>query len=146
MAVAIDVGDASDIHPKDKQDVAHRLALAAEHVAYAEHLVDSGPTYRSMAVEGRRIRLKFANVGSGLRLKGSDGIARGFAIAGADAHFVWADAQLDGGDVLVSSAGVEAPVIVRYDWGNTPDGNLYNKEGLPAVPFRTDHVAHHDGS
>jgi len=146
MAVAVDVGDASDIHPKDKQDVAHRLALAAERVAYAEQVVDSGPTYQSMAVEGPRIRLRFANIGSGLRLKNADGVAHGFAIAGADGHFVWASAQLNGDDVLVSSTAVAAPAAVRYDWGNTPDGNLYNQEGLPAVPFRTDYVTHHDGS
>ena len=140
MAVAIDVGDAADIHPKDKQDVAHRLALAAERVAYAERVIASGPSYQSMKIEGARIRLKFANVGSGLKLQDSLGVARGFAIAGNDAHFVWANAQLDGGDVLVSSAAVAAPTAVRYDWGNTPDGNLYNREGLPAVPFRTDHL------
>jgi sialate O-acetylesterase len=146
MAVAIDVGNASDIHPKDKQDVAHRLALAAERVAYGERIVDSGPTYQSMTVEGQRVRLKFANVASGLKLRNSDVVVHGFAIAGADGHFVWAQAELDGDDVLVSSAAVPAPAAVRYDWGNTPDGNLYNRAGLPAVPFRTDYGMHHDGS
>jgi sialate O-acetylesterase len=146
MAVAIDVGNASDIHPRDKQDVAHRLALAAERVAYAEQVVDSGPTYQSMAIDGHRIRLRFANIGGGLTLKDANGVAHGFAIAGADGHFVWASAQLDGNEVLVSSAAVAAPAAVRYDWGNTPDGNLYNQAGLPAVPFRTDQATHHDGN
>ncbi len=139
MAVAIDVGNASDIHPTDKQDVAHRLALTAERVAYGENVIASGPTYQSMTIEGDRIRLKFANADSGLKLKDAHAAARGFAIAGADGHFVWASAAVDGRDVLVSSAGVKAPTAVRYDWSNTPDGNLYNRQGLPAVPFRTDH-------
>jgi sialate O-acetylesterase len=138
MAVAIDIGNAADIHPKDKQDVAHRLALAAERVAYAQHVVASGPSYRSMQIEGGRIRLKFASIGSGLELKDPQDRVRGFSIAGADGRFVWARARLDGTDVLVSSDAVSAPVAVRYDWGNTPDGNLYNREGLPAAPFRTD--------
>jgi sialate O-acetylesterase len=121
MAVAIDVGDAADIHPKDKQHVAHRLALAAERVAYAEPVLASGPTLASMQVEGRRIRLRFAHTGSGLELRGAHGAARGFAIAGADGHFVWADVRRDGADLLISSSEVPVPAAVRYDWGNTPD-------------------------
>ena len=142
MAVAIDIGNASDIHPKNKQDVAHRLVLAAELAAYSEHIVPSGPSYRSMQIEGNRIRLNFAGIGSGLELKDPRDGVRGFSIAGDDAHFVWARARLEGNEVLVSADAVSAPVAVRYDWGNTPDGNLYNREGLPAAPFRTDAPRH----
>jgi sialate O-acetylesterase len=141
MAVAIDVGNATDIHPRDKQTVAHRLALAAESVAYGEPLVASGPRYRWMHREGDRVRLHFDDDGSGLVLRGapeSQQTARGFSIAGADGRFHWAVARIDGADVLVSSAEVPEPSAVRYDWGNTPDGNLYNRAGLPAPPFRTD--------
>jgi sialate O-acetylesterase len=140
MASTIDIGARDDVHPKNKQDVAHRLALAAIHVAYGEHGVYSGPTYRSMRVEGEGIRLMFSNTGSGLRVADESGELRGFAIAAKSGRFVWARARVDGDDVIVSSHAVEAPAAVRYDWGNTPDGNLYNMEGLPAVPFRTDPV------
>ncbi|HEY6453019.1 MAG TPA: sialate O-acetylesterase [Steroidobacteraceae bacterium] len=138
MAVAIDVGNARDIHPTDKQDVAHRLALGAERVAYGEQVDWSGPTYRSMRIEGDRIRLQFDHAGAGLELKGAAAEARGFAIAGADGHFVWARGRLDGSRLLVWSNTVKQPRAVRYDWSNTPDGNLYNGDGLPAAPFRTD--------
>jgi sialate O-acetylesterase len=141
MAVAIDVGDAADIHPRDKQTVAHRLALAAERVMYDGSLVASGPRYRSMHREGNQIRLHFDDDGSGLLFRNapqSSDIGRGFSIAGPDGQFHWAIAQIDGADVVVSSTDVTAPSAVRYDWGNTPDGNLYNRAGLPAPPFRTD--------
>jgi sialate O-acetylesterase len=137
MAVAIDVGDAADIHPKDKQTVAHRLALAAERIAYGEPVLASGPRYRSMQIEGQRLRLQFDSVGAGLRFKDPNGVARGFAIAGADGRFSWAQARLDGTDVLVWNDAIPQPNAVRYDWGNTPDGNLYNQAGLPAAPFST---------
>jgi sialate O-acetylesterase len=141
MAVAIDVGDAADIHPRDKQTVAHRLALAAERVAYDGSSVASGPRYRSMQREGDQIRLHFDDDGSGLVFRDapeSRDVGRGFSIAGPDGRFHWATARIDGLDVLVSSAEVPAPSAVRYDWGNTPEGNLYNRAGLPAPPFRTD--------
>jgi sialate O-acetylesterase len=141
MAVAIDVGDATDIHPRDKQTVAHRLALAAERVAYGESLVASGPRYRSMRREGNQIRLHFDDDGSGLVFGGAPGsheAGRGFSIAGSDGRFHWAVARIDGTDVLVSSDEVPAPRAVRYDWSNTPQGDLYNRAGLPAPPFRTD--------
>jgi sialate O-acetylesterase len=141
MAVAIDVGDATDIHPRDKQTVAYRLALSAESVAYGKSLVASGPRYRSMRREGNQIRLHFEDDGSGLVFRdapGSRELGRGFSIAGPDGRFRWAIARLDGADVVVSNAEVPAPTAVRYDWGNTPDGNLYNRAGLPAPPFRTD--------
>jgi sialate O-acetylesterase len=138
MATAVDVGDEADVHPKDKQAVAHRLALAAAHVTYGEHLIFSGPAYQSMKIDGPTIRLKFSSVGSGLLIKDKYGYGRGFEIAGTDGKFVWAQARIDGNDVLVSSESIQQPVAVRYDWSNTPDGNLFNKEGLPALPFRTD--------
>ncbi len=141
MAVAIDVGDATDIHPRDKQTVAHRLALAAERVAYGESLVATGPRYRSMRREGHQIRLHFEDAGAGLVFRDAHGLGepgRGFSIAGPDGRFHWAIARIDGADVVVSSTEVPAPNAVRYDWGNTPDGNLRNRAGLPAPPFRTD--------
>jgi sialate O-acetylesterase len=141
MAVAIDVGDAHDIHPKDKQTVAHRLVLAAERIVYHGTLVASGPRYRSMQREGNQIRLHFDDEEGGLVFRTapqSRSIGRGFAIAGPDGIFHWAIARIEGADVVVSSTEVPAPSAVRYDWGNTPGGNLYNRAGLPAPPFRTD--------
>lgn len=138
MATAVDIGDENDIHPRNKQDVAHRLALAAANIAYGEHVVACGPTYRSMQIEGDRIRIKFSNLGSGLWVNDKYGYARGFQIAGADGQFRWAQARQDGEDVVVFNAAIAAPVALRYDWSNTPDGNIYNREGLPAIPFRTD--------
>lgn len=137
MAVIIDVGDANDIHPRNKQDVGKRLALAAQKVAYNENTVYSGPTYKSMKTEGNKIILTFDNAGGGLVAKGGD--LKEFAIAGPDKKFVWADATIQGNTIIVSSKEVQNPVAVRYAWANNPDkANLYNKEGLPASPFRTD--------
>jgi sialate O-acetylesterase len=137
MAVIIDVGDANDIHPRNKQDVGKRLAMAALKVAYNENTVYSGPTYKSMKTEGNKIILTFDNVGGGLVAKGGE--LKEFAIAGSDKKFVWADARVEGNTVVVSSKEVANPVAVRYAWANNPDkANLYNKEGLPASPFRTD--------
>jgi sialate O-acetylesterase len=138
MATAIDLGDPDDIHPRNKQDVADRLALAAGRVAYRENVVYSGPTYQSMQVEGNHIRVRFSNVGGGLSLKGKYGYVNGFEIAGPDHQFVWAHARIEGSDILVSADSVAEPVAVRYDWSNTPDGNVFNHEGLPAVPFRAE--------
>jgi sialate O-acetylesterase len=137
MAVIIDVGDANDIHPRNKQDVGKRLAMAAYKVAYNENAVYSGPTFKSMKTEGNKIILTFDNVGGGLVAKGGE--LKEFAIAGSDKKFVWADARVEGNTVVVSSKEVANPVAVRYAWANNPDkANLYNKEGLPASPFRTD--------
>ena len=138
MATAIDIGEEKDIHPKNKQDVAKRLALAAEKFAYHENIVYSGPTYKTMIVEGDQVHLSFDNTGSGLWVKDKYGYIHGFAIAGPDKNFVWARAYQDGNNVIVHSDRVKQPIAIRYNWGNSPDGNLYNKENLPAVPFRTD--------
>jgi sialate O-acetylesterase len=136
MAVTIDIGNAKDIHPKNKQDVGARLALAAQHVAYGEDLVYSGPIYDSMTIEGDRIRLKFAHTGSGLMARG--GALSGFSIAGNDRKFVWAQAHIDGDTVVVRAPGIPHPEAVRYAWAVNPWCNLFNTEGLPASPFRTD--------
>ena len=137
MATAIDVGNPDDIHPHNKQEVGRRLALVARHTAYSDNtLVYSGPIYTSMAIEGSAMRLRFEQCGKGLVAK--EGALRGFAVAGADRQFHWAAARIEGGEVVVASDHVPAPVAVRYDWATNPDGNLYNQEGLPALPFRTD--------
>jgi sialate O-acetylesterase len=149
MAVIIDIGDGTNIHPKDKEDVGKRLALAARHVAYGEDLIYSGPIYDSMKVEGNAIRVSFKDTGTGLKMDvppwTPTGITppaptelTGFAIAGADKKWAWAKAKIDGEDVIVSSDEVPSPVAVRYGWANNPSCNLYNDEGLPASPFRTD--------
>lgn len=141
QAVIIDIGEANDIHPRNKQDVGYRLALAARKLAYGEEkIVYSGPVYKSMQVEGNKIRIKFDHVGSGLMAKNDKyGYLKGFAIAGADKKFVWAQAIIDGNDIIVWSENVKTPVAVRYAWADNPDdANFYNKEGLPASPFRTD--------
>jgi len=138
MASAIDVGDENDIHPRDKQTVAHRLVLSAAKLVYGENIISSGPIYQSMQVEANRVRIKFSNIGSGLMVKDPYGYIRGFQVAGPDGKFHWAEARQDGQDVLLFSDAVSQPAAVRYDWSNTPDGNLFNQEGLPALPFRTD--------
>lgn len=148
MAVAIDVGDAQDIHPKNKLDVGIRLALAARYLVYKEDIVYSGPTYESMKVKDGKIYLQFKNMGKGMRLfrndvvlqekEAAERILKGFGIAGKNGNFVWANAKIVNGQVVVSSDSVPDPVAVRYNWADNPFGNLYNQEGLPASPFRTD--------
>ncbi len=139
MAVTIDIGEWNDIHPLNKRDVGKRLALLAQRVAYGEEgVVCSGPLYQSMRIDGNGIILTFSHTGSGLVAKGG-GDLRQFAIAGADKQFVWAQAKIEGDEVLVWSDTIERPVAVRYAWADNPEGsNLYNSEGLPASPFRTD--------
>jgi sialate O-acetylesterase len=138
LATAIDIGEAGDIHPHNKQEVGRRLALVAEHVAYGDKtVVYSGPAYASMAVAGAAIRLKFTQVGTGLAAKKGAPL-QGFAVAGADHKFHWATARVVGNAVEVQSKDVPQPVAVRYDWADNPSGNLTNQEGLPALPFRTD--------
>jgi sialate O-acetylesterase len=134
MAVAIDIGHATDIHPKDKQTVGRRLALAARAIAYGEKVVHSGPVYRDMSSSDGKIALSFDSIGGGLKAEGE---LRGFEIAGADGKYVPAKATIEGDKVIVSSDAVAEPKMVRYNWAAFPDGNLYNAEGLPAVPFRT---------
>ncbi len=137
MATIIDIGEADDIHPQNKQDVGKRLSLWARHVAHGENVVYSGPRYAGHHVEGAAVRIDFEQLGGGLRTPDSAPLA-GFAIAGADHRFVWADARIDGDSVVVSSPSVPQPVAVRYGWANNPECNLYNQAGLPAAPFRTD--------
>jgi sialate O-acetylesterase len=136
-AVTIDLGEAEDIHPKNKQDVGRRLALVARRVAYGDAVEYSGPVYRAHEVRGGRVAITFDHA-AGLTTKGGGAKVTGFAIAGADRHFVWADAAIENGRVVVWSDRVPHPVAVRYAWGNDPDANLYNGAGLPAAPFRTD--------
>jgi sialate O-acetylesterase len=136
MAVITDVGEENDIHPRKKEPVGARLALLARKIAYDESLVACGPTFRSMKVSGNKAVLRFDHAGGGLEARG--GPLQGFAIAGADGKFAWADAVIDGDSVVVSSAAVAKPVAVRYGWANYPVVNLWNKEGLPATPFRSD--------
>lgn len=136
IAMAIDIGDAADIHPKNKQEVGRRLALNALAKDYGQKVEYSGPLYKSMKVENGKIRLTFTHVADGLEAKGDK--LTGFAIAGEDRKFVWANAEIDGETVVVSSDQVPNPVAVRYAWANNPACNLYNKAGLPAGPFRTD--------
>jgi sialate O-acetylesterase len=135
MAVTIDVGNPNDIHPKNKQDVGLRLALAARSVAYGEKLTYSGPLYRQVSREGSSLRVWFDQAGTGLVAK--DGALKGFEVAGANGTFVPADAKLDGNSVIVTNATVAAPLHVRYAWADNPDCNLYNAEGFPASPFRS---------
>ena len=137
MATIIDIGDADDIHPKNKQDVGKRLALWALADTYGKELVKSGPIYKSMKVDGGSIILSFDHVGGGLVAKDGEEL-KGFAIAGADKKFVWADAKIDGDTVVVSSDNVAEPAAVRYAWADNPVCNLYNADDLPASPFRTD--------
>jgi len=137
MAVTIDIGDAGRIHPKNKKDVGNRLALWAFSGIYEKKLVYSGPIYKSMKIEGNSIILNFNHIGSGLEAKGESSL-KGFAIAGADKKFVWAEAKIVGDTIVVFAEDVAKPAAVRYAWAANPVSNLFNKEGLPASPFRTD--------
>ena len=138
MAVTIDIGEWNDLHPWNKKDVGDRLALLAQKIAYGENIVPSGPLFQSAKVEGDKIIISFTNVGSGLiSIDGEE--LQEFAIAGADKKFVWAKAKIEGDKVIVSNAEIPNPLYVRYAWADSPPyPNLYNKEGLPASPFRTD--------
>lgn len=136
MAVIIDIGEANDIHPRNKLDVGHRLALWALANTYKQSLEFSGPLFSGYTVEGDKVRVKFDHAGG---LKTSDGGApKGFAIAGDDHKFVWAEARIEGKSIVVWSKDVAKPVAVRYGWADNPVTNLYNGFGLPASPFRTD--------
>jgi len=136
MAVTIDIGDAHDIHPRNKRAVGQRLAAQALANVYGQPVPCNGPQYRAHRVENKRIRISFDHVERGLMTR--RGKLRGFAIAGADRKFVWARTRLGADTVLVWSDHVAQPVAVRYAWASNPLCNLYNSAGLPAVPFRTD--------
>jgi len=136
MAVITDVGDPKDIHPRKKQPVGERLALAARGIAYGEKIEFSGPLYRAQTVRDGKIIVHFDHVGKGLEAR--DGALKGFAICGEDGKFVWAKAEIVGKTVEVSSPEVPKPIAVRYGWADCPEVNLWNKDGLPASPFRTD--------
>ncbi len=157
IATIIDIGEAKDIHPKDKQGVGYRLGQSALNIAYNKNVLASGPTYKSMKIKGNKIVLSFDNVGKGLKAR--DGILKGFAIAGKDQKFVWANAEIKGKNkVIVWKGSVSNPIAVRYAWANNPASTLYNSQGgglkmdacvpvfyqsqpglrLPASPFRTD--------
>jgi sialate O-acetylesterase len=136
MAVAIDLGDAADIHPKNKQDVGKRLALIALAKNYGVNIPYTGPIFQSAKKEADSIKLNFREAQG---LKTSDGgDLKGFAIAGSDGRFYWARAEIKGDQVVVSSTDVPDPVAVRYAWADNPVCNLVNGAGLPASPFRTD--------
>ncbi len=137
VAVTIDQGRAENVHPPDKTEVGRRLALQAFSMVYGLPGVASGPLFKSWKKDGSAIRVRFSSAGGGLVPKGGEPL-RGFAIAGEDRKFVWAEARIEGDEVVVSSAQVAAPMAVRYAWADNPEATLYNREGLPASPFRTD--------
>ncbi|HEV3203508.1 MAG TPA: sialate O-acetylesterase, partial [Gemmataceae bacterium] len=136
MAVITDVGEEKDIHPKKKGPVGNRLALAARALAYGEKIEYSGPVYKTMTIKGDQVHLRFDHSGGGLMVKGDQ--LQGFTIAGANHQFVNAEAQIQNGEVVVWSPKVPNPGAVRFGWANYPVVNLWNKDGLPATPFRTD--------
>src|SRR5436853_981591 len=136
LAVITDVGEKDDIHPKKKEPVGARLALAARGIAYGEKIEYSGPLYKSLKVKGDRAVLSFNHAGCGLEAR--DGELKGFAICGADKKFVWGKAEIEGEKVVVTSTEVSKPIAVRYGWADFPVVNLWNKANLPASPFRSD--------
>ncbi|HOT14324.1 MAG TPA: sialate O-acetylesterase [Bacteroidales bacterium] len=137
IACTIDIGEENSIHPINKQDVGHRLALQAKKLVYGHDVIASGPVFTNMEINGNEITLNFTSTGAGLVTKNNAAL-KGFAIAGENKKFVWADARIVGNTIVVSAKSIAKPVAVRYNWADNPAGNLYNKEGLPALPFRTD--------
>jgi sialate O-acetylesterase len=139
MATAIDIGEAGDIHPKNKQEVGRRLGLAALDVAYNKDIIASGPSFKAMKIEDDQIVIEYTSVGTGLISKDKYGYVRGFQVAGDDKKFHWAQARIVENTVIVICGKVKNPVAVRYAWDNNPGPlDLYNREGLPAIPFRSD--------
>jgi sialate O-acetylesterase len=137
MATAIDIGETNDIHPRNKKDVGKRLALQALYKVYDRDIICSGPVYKSNKLVNNTIVIRFESTGKGLIT--SDGeTPKGFAIAGEDKKFHWAEVSIDDDTVIVSSTRVEKPCAVRYAWADNPECNLCNDKGLPALPFRTD--------
>jgi len=135
MVVITDYGNANETHPRDKEPVGARLALAARALAYGEKIEYSGPVFDAVKFAGTRAIIAFQHIGTGLMIKGA--ALKGFTITGAT-NFVPATATIDGQHVIVTSDQVAKPVAVRYGWENVPDVNLFNNAGLPATPFRTD--------
>jgi sialate O-acetylesterase len=126
----------ADLHPKRKDLVGARLALAARAIAYGEKIVYAGPEFDTLKIDGNKAIVSFKNVGGGLVAK--DDMLKGFTIAGADGKFAWANAKIDGNTVILTSKGIQQPTAVRYGFASNPQCTLYNREGLPALPFRTD--------
>ena len=138
MAVAIDLGEWNDIHPDNKKAAGERVALAAMKLAYGENIIYSGPAFKTATIEGNKITINFSSIGSGLTTNDGEDPSS-FAIAGADKKFVWAKAKIEGDKVIVWSDEITTPMYVRYAWADNPvNPNLFNKDGLPASPFRTD--------
>ena len=139
QAVIIDIGEADDIHPRNKHDVGYRLALAAQKIAYGKNVVYSGPKYQSHSIQRNLVYISFDHIGSGLKCSDTFQHVNGFAIAEADGKFKWAQARIQGDQVMVWHEDIARPVSIRYAWGNNPDtANLFNAEGLPACPFRVE--------
>ncbi|HUR09734.1 MAG TPA: sialate O-acetylesterase [Flavitalea sp.] len=139
MAVTIDIGESGDIHPKNKKDVGNRLAANALAETYGKSRIHQGPLYAGMQTDGQKIVLRFNNAENGLVVKNKYGYVNGFEIAGADKKFRYARAIISGNQIIVQHDDIREPVAVRYGWADDPsDLNLYNKEGFPAIPFRTD--------
>lgn len=136
MTVNIDLGEWNDIHPDNKKDVGERMALAGLKLAYGQDIVHSGPIYKGYSIDGNKITLSFDHIGSGLTSNDGEPLSE-FAVAGEDKKFVWAKAKIEGDQVVVWSDEISNPKYLRYAWADNPDNpNLYNKEGLPASPFR----------
>ncbi|HTF19107.1 MAG TPA: sialate O-acetylesterase [Chryseolinea sp.] len=139
MAVTTDIGEANDIHPRNKQDVGKRLAALALRNDYGKEVVCAGPSFKSIKVEGSKVRISFHDTGSALAVKDKYGYLKGFEIAGSDRKFHYAKASIEGNEVVVMCDLVQAPVAVRFAWADNPeDANLFNRDGFPAVPFRSD--------
>lgn len=141
QAVITDIGEAYDIHPRNKKDVGYRLAQNALKVTYGKNILGAGPVFESMQIENNRVILKFSNTGNGLSTKEKNryGYVNGFSIASADKKFVWAKAYINGDNVVVFNEKIANPTAVRYGWADNPyDNNLTNSDGLLASPFRTD--------
>ncbi|MCJ7802217.1 MAG: sialate O-acetylesterase, partial [Candidatus Marinimicrobia bacterium] len=138
MAITIDIGDAEDIHPKNKQEVGRRLALNALKLVYNKDIIHTGPLFKSFIINDNYFELKFENIGEGLVVINGNGTLLGFSIAGSDRKFIWANAEIVGDLVKVWNPLIDNPIAVRYSWASNPIGNLVNSAQLPASPFRTD--------
>jgi sialate O-acetylesterase len=133
MALTLDIGDPGNIHPADKQDVGHRLALLARKISYGEAIEDAGPLFRQAVADGGEMRIWFDHAEGGLAVRGDR--LTGFEVAGVDGRFVPAEARVENDNVVASSSAVPRPAYVRYGWAANPRCNLYNRERLPASPF-----------